>query len=79
MTHSIANMEYHHFKYARFRRPGNAHCHFLGASVLSFSEKIKVQPGDAFEISSPEFGKPLINPVEVEPAEKFEDLKIQEL
>jgi hypothetical protein len=79
MTHSIANMEYHHFKYERFRRPGDIHCHFLGASVLSFSEKITAKPGDSFEISAPEFGKPLINPIELDPAEDSQNVKIQKL
>jgi hypothetical protein len=77
MTHSIANMEYHHFKYDSFRRPGDVHCHFLGASVLSFSNKIVAKPGDAFEISAPEFGKPLMNSIELEQATA--DLKIRQL
>jgi len=61
MTHSISNIEYHHFKYSRFRRPGDVHCHFLGASVLSYSGGVHAKPGDVFEISSPQFGRPLIN------------------
>jgi len=61
MTHSISNIEHHHFKYERFRRPGYVHCHFFGASVLSFSSGISAHPGDLFEISSPQFGRPLRN------------------
>ena len=61
MTHSLSNLEYHLFKYRRFRRPGDVHCHFLGASVLSFSSGVRAKPGDEFEISSPEFGYPLKN------------------
>ncbi len=64
MTHSISNIEYHHFKYERFRRPGDVHCHFFGASVLSFSAGVVAQSGDVFEISAPEFGRPLRNPLE---------------
>jgi hypothetical protein len=64
MTHSIANMEYHHFKYRRFRMPGDVHCHFFGASVLSYSAGVKANPGDVFEISSPQFGRSLRNPLE---------------
>ena len=64
MTHSIANIEYHHFKYRGFRRPGDVHCHFLGAAVLSFSSGITAMPGDVFEISAREFGRPLRNPLE---------------
>ena len=61
MTHSLANIEHHHFKYARFRRPGDAHAHFFGTATLSFAEGIQPQPGDIFEISAPAFGRPLRN------------------
>jgi len=64
MTHSISNMEFHHFKYGRFRRPGDVHCHFLGASVLSYSGGVVARPRDVFEISSPQFGRRLSNPLE---------------
>jgi len=30
MSHTVANLEYHHFKYAAFRRPGDLHIHFFG-------------------------------------------------
>jgi len=63
MTHSIANMEYHNFKYRRFRRPGDVHCHFFGASVLSYSAGVTASPGDVFEISSQQFGRSLRNPL----------------
>ncbi|AYN95080.1 FAH family protein [Pseudomonas sp. LTJR-52] len=61
MCHSLANLEYHHFKYNQFLRPGDVHVHFFGTATLSFADGIKAQPGDRFEISMPEFGKPLIN------------------
>ena len=35
MCHSIANLEQHHFKYAGFRRPGDVHVYYFGASALS--------------------------------------------
>lgn len=63
MTHSFANLEHHHFKYVQFRRPGDVHAHFFGASALSCAAGIRPQPGDVFEIESPEFGRPLRNPV----------------
>ena len=63
MSHSIANIEHHHFKYATFRRPGDIHCHFFGTATLSASADITPQPGDIFEISAPEFGRPLRNPL----------------
>ena len=61
MSHSLANLEYHHFKYPQFRRPGDVHCHFLGAAVLSCAAGIVCQPGDVFEISAAQFGLPLRN------------------
>jgi len=61
MSHSIANIEHHHFKYQRFRRPGDVHCHFLGAAVISFSSGVAARPGDVFEIWAPQFGRPLRN------------------
>ena len=61
MSHSVANLEHHHFKYPLFRRPGDAHCHFFGTATLSFSDGIKVEPGDEFEVSAKAFGRPLRN------------------
>jgi hypothetical protein len=63
MCHSLANLEHHHFKYALFRRPGDVHLHFFGAATLSFSSGLRVAEGDTCEISSPEFGPPLVNRV----------------
>ncbi|RME55564.1 MAG: FAH family protein [Caldilineae bacterium] len=61
MTHSIANIEHHHFKYPGFRRPGDVHCHFFGTATLSFAAGVQTQAGDVFEIEAPEFGRPLRN------------------
>lgn len=61
MSHSIANLEYHHFKYNQFLRQGDVHVHFLGTSVASFGDGIATEDGDVFEIEIPEFGRPLIN------------------
>jgi hypothetical protein len=73
MSHSIANLEHHHFKYANFRRPGDLHVHFFGTATLSFAERVRTQPGDVFEIRADAFRLPLINtltlaaPVSVQP------------
>ncbi|HSV58286.1 MAG TPA: AraD1 family protein [Variovorax sp.] len=64
MCHTLENLEYHHFKYAQFLRPGDAHVHFFGTATLSFADGLGTQAGDAFEISVPGFGAPLINPTE---------------
>ena len=63
MSHSIANLEAHHFKYAHFRRPGDIHVHFFGTATLSFSDGIRTQPGDVFEIEAAPFTLPLRNPL----------------
>lgn len=64
MSHTMANLEHHHFKYPIFRRPGDLHVHFFGAAVLSSAAGIKARPGDEFEIEVPIFGKPLRNGIE---------------
>ena len=69
MCHSLANLEYHHFKYAAHRRPGDVHLHFFGTATLSFSDGVRVEPGDRFEIDLPALGAPLVNPLEAEPGE----------
>ena len=61
MAHTIANLEYHHFKYRQFRRPGDIHLHYFGAAVLSYSQGVRTQTGDVFEIESEVFGLPLRN------------------
>src|SRR6478609_10713528 len=63
MAHSIANLEHHHFKYPLFRRPGDIHVHFFGTATLSFSDGIRTQPGDVFEIEAAPFALPLRNPL----------------
>ena len=64
MCHSLENLEYHHFKYSQFLRPGDVHIHFFGTATLSFGDGIRTQPGDRFEISQAEFGAPLINGIQ---------------
>ena len=61
MSHTIANLEYHHFKYDAFRRPGDLHIHFFGTGTLSIADGIATETGDEFEISAPVFGAPLRN------------------
>jgi hypothetical protein len=68
MSHSIANLEAHHFKYALFRRPGDVHVHFFGTATLSFSDAFATRPGDVFEITAAPFTLPLRNRLEVQPA-----------
>ncbi len=65
MSHSIGNLEHHHFKYDLFRQPGDLHLHMFGTATLSFADGIVPQAGDVFEISAPGFGLPLTNPLAI--------------
>ncbi|MFL9842386.1 AraD1 family protein [Sphingomonas sp. ST-64] len=69
MSHHIANLEAHHFKYACFRRPGDIHVHFFGTATLSFADAVQTQAGDIFEIAAPPFALPLRNPLAIAEAE----------
>ena len=66
MSHSIANLEHHHFKYSVFRQPGDVHVHMFGTATLSFADGVRTEAGDVFEIGAPDFGLPLRNPLEIE-------------
>jgi hypothetical protein len=68
MSHTIENLERHHFKYPQFRRPGDLHVHFFGTATLSFSDGVTARPGDVFEIEAAPFTLPLRNPLAVAPA-----------
>ena len=70
MSHSIANLEAHHFKYPYFRRPGDIHVHAFGTATLSFASGVRAEAGDVFEISAPQFGLPLANPLAIGKEEK---------
>lgn len=63
MSHSLANLEHHHFKYGLFRRPGDVHVHFFGTATLSFSDAVETRPGDVFEIAAAPFTLPVRNPI----------------
>jgi hypothetical protein len=66
MSHSVANLEYHHFKYPVFRQPGDVHVHMFGTATLSFSDGIRTAADDVFEIEAQDFGLPLRNPLKIE-------------
>ena len=65
MSHTIANLEHHHFKYPLFKRPGDVHIHFFGTATLSVADNIVVKPGETFEIDAPQFGPALRNKLAV--------------
>ena len=61
MSHTVANLEHHHFKYDVFRRPGDVHVHNFGTATLSFADGLRCEPGDVFEIEADAFHLPLRN------------------
>ena len=63
MSHTIANLEYHHFKYDSFRVPGDVHIHFFGTATLSIVDGFQTEDGDIFEIEAKPFGAALRNPL----------------
>jgi hypothetical protein len=76
MSHTFANLEYHHFKYSLFRAPGDVHVHMFGTATLSFGDGIRTQEGDIFEIGAHGFGLPLRNPLAIA---RDEEIKIRQL
>lgn len=72
MSHSIANLEHHHFKYGLFRQPGDVHVHFFGTATLSFADNVETREGDMFEVSAPPFAVPLRNKLKRMAPEKVE-------
>jgi hypothetical protein len=63
MSHSLGNLEHHHFKYDGFLRPGDLHVHFFGTATLSFSDGVRTQVGDVFEVEADAFLLPVRNPL----------------
>jgi hypothetical protein len=63
MSHSLQNMEHHHFKFEGHRRPGDVHVHFFGADSLSFGDGIELSNGDVMQVSFEGFGRALRNPM----------------
>ena len=70
MAHTLANLEYHHFKYAQHRIPGQLHVHFFGAGAFSFGENIVLQPGDEMHVEFEYMGRPLVNALQFDSSER---------
>ncbi|MDE3186170.1 MAG: GguC protein [Acidobacteriota bacterium] len=66
MSHSLANLEHHHFKFEGHRVPGSVHVHFFGAHSLSFGEGIELRDGDWMQVRFEGYGRPLRNPLRME-------------
>lgn len=76
MAHSLANLEYHHFKYYDHRQPGQSHVHFFGADAFSFGNGIQLQTGDEMQVHWNGMGRPLVNPIQIETG-KEEYIKVR--
>ncbi len=63
MSHSLENLEHHHFKYEWHRVPGDLHIHFFGADAFSFGEGVQLQDGDVMQVRFDGFGRALQNPL----------------
>jgi len=61
MSHSLANMEDHHFKHDQFRVPGDVYIYFFGTMKLSFGNRGPLQDGDRIDIRFHDMGEPLVN------------------
>ena len=60
---TLAQLEEHHFQFDAHRIPGDAHVHFLGGSVSSYGDGIRLDQGDEVMIEWQGFGRPLRNPI----------------
>ena len=66
MSHSLANLEHHHFKYPQHRIPGDIHIHFWGADAFSFGGGVVLQDGDVMEVEWKGYGRALRNTAKVD-------------
>jgi len=66
MSHSIANLEQHHFKYDQVRRAGDLTYTLWAPAHSVFVDDISTKPGDRFEIEAPLFGRALRNGLDFE-------------
>jgi hypothetical protein len=67
MSHSLENIEHHHFKFELHRRPGDVHIHFFGAHSLSFGEGVTLLDEDVVAVRFDGFGRALRNVVRMNP------------
>jgi hypothetical protein len=61
---SFAEVEEHLFKYTAHRVPGDAHVHYLGGSVSSYADGVRLEQGDQVVVEWDGFGRPLRNLIE---------------
>jgi hypothetical protein len=79
MSHSLANLEHHHFKFEGHRIPGHVHVHFFGAHSLSFGEGLELRDGDWMQIRYEGYGRALRNPLRIEDKESNRLVRVETL
>jgi hypothetical protein len=61
---TLAEVEENLFKHMTHRVPGTAHIHYLGGSISSYADGIRLEQGDHVVIEWDGFGRPLRNLIE---------------
>jgi hypothetical protein len=79
MSHSLSNLEHHHFKFEGHRIPGHVHVHFFGAHSLSFGEGLELQDGDWMQVRYEGYGRALRNPLRVDAKETYRQVLVHPL
>ena len=79
MSHSLANLEHHHFKFEGHRTPDHVHVHFFGAHSLSFGEGLVLQSGDWMHVRFEGYGRALRNPLRIEGREQVHLIRVHAL
>jgi hypothetical protein len=79
MSHSLVNLEHHHFKFEGHRIPGIVHVHFFGAHSLSFGEGIELAEGDWMQVRFEGYGRPLRNSVHIQEKKPYRLVRVQPL
>ena len=79
MSHTLANLEHHHFKFAGHRLPGHVHVHFFGAHSLSFGEGLTLESGDWMQVRFEGYGRALCNPIRIEEKALTRLIRVQPL
>src|SRR5262249_17222643 len=64
MSHTVANLEHHHFKFEAHRRPGDVDVHFFGADAFSFGEGVRLEQSDVMQVQFEGYGRSLRNPLD---------------
>jgi hypothetical protein len=79
MSHSLANLEHHHFKFDGHKIPATVHVHFFGAHSLSFGEGIELADGDWMQVRFEGYGRPLRNLIHIQEKKLNRFVRVQSL